>query len=278
MTIETIMVHVDIHTQNEALFACVADLAVRLNARLIGIAACQPLQVPYYGEPHVMADVFEEDRVKLEASVKQAEAQFRSAFQHHAREIEWRATITYGSIADYIAREARAADLIVIDPENFSDRIDASRRLNVEDFVMQVGRPILLTAKHQQKLTLDHVLVGWKDSPEAQRALTAALPLLRHAGLVTVAEIATSATIDQSELRVKDVALYLKHHGVTAEARTVWQDGDAATQLTALAQDLRAGLVVGGAFGHSRLREWVFGGVTRDLLLHPAGYSTLLMH
>jgi len=278
MTIETILVHVDIDAQNDALFELTRDLATRLDARVIGICACQPLQVRYFGEPNLMAQLFEEDRTEIENQVRLAEERFLAGFHDHVREIGWRSTITFGSIAAYIAREARAADLIIIDPNNFSERIDPLRRLSVEDFIMRVGRPILLTAPRQPKLHLDHVVVGWKDSAESQRAISAALPLLRHAGLVTVAEVAQGADLDQARERVQDVTLYLKHHGIKAEPHAAWLDSDATLGLEVLAKDIKAGLVIGGAFGHSRLREWVFGGVTRDLLLHPVNYSTLVSH
>lgn len=278
MTINTIMVHVDIDRSNSALFEFTKDLALKFNARVIGIAACQPLRVEYFGEPNLMVQLFKEDRTAIENEMQLAKDRFCAAFRTHLHEVAWRSTSTYGSVADYLAREARAADLIIIDPNNFSEGIEPLRRLNVEDFVMRVGRPVLLTSPQQAKLRWDHVLVGWKDSPEAQRALSDALPLLRHAGRVTVAEIASSTDLDQAAQRLKDVTLFLKRHGIIAEPRTVWLDSDAASQLHSVALDVKAGLVVGGAFGHSRLREWVFGGVTKDLLLGPVEYCTLLAH
>ena len=84
---------------------------------------------------------------------------------------------------------------------------------------------------------------------------------------------------DLAEARadVADVVGWLKTHSVKAEPLAVAAKGDDAAQLSAIAQDHNADLVVAGAYGHSRLREWVLGGVTRDLLLH-AGRCSLLSH
>lgn len=82
-------------------------------------------------------------------------------------------------------------------------------------------------------------------------------------------EIATDAELPAARDRLKDVAARLARHGIVAEALAVPSIGDDATRLDAIAQQQGAGLLVAGAYGHNRLREWMFGGVMRDLLLRP---------
>ena len=76
---------------------------------------------------------------------------------------------------------------------------------------------------------------------------------------------------------IDDVVAWLSRHGVAADTVVAEALGDEARALTQIAQDRGAELIVAGAFGQSRLREWVFGGVTRDLLMHSERF-TLLSH
>ena len=94
---------------------------------------------------------------------------------------------------------------------------------------------------------------------------------------MTVAEIAAEEDLPEARTDVADVVGWLKTHGVKAEPLAVAAKGDDAAQLSVIAQDQKADLVVAGAYGHSRLREWILGGVTRELLLHT-GRCSLLSH
>ncbi len=146
------------------------------------------------------------------------------------------------------------------------------------DLVIQAGRPLLVVPEACEWLDLRSVLVAWKDTVEARRAISDALPLLLKASEVTVAEIIEdeadrAATVS----RVGDVVAWLSRHGVQASARVPEQRGDAATQLERLAADVGAGVVIAGAYGHSRLSEWILGGVTRRLV-NPVNRCSLLSH
>ena len=110
-------------------------------------------------------------------------------------------------------------------------------------------------------------MIGWKDTREARRAVCDALPFLHSASHVTIAEICQADDEDNAAGRVNDVADYLARHAITGHPRVIPdRDVSAAEQLTNLAQEEGADLLVIGAYGHSRLGEWFFGGVTRDLL------------
>ena len=124
------------------------------------------------------------------------------------------------------------------------------------------------------------MLVAWKDTPEARRAIVAALPMLRKAKDVTVAEIVEAGGSQPAAVaRVRDVLTWLSRHGVSASELVPEQnqDRDAPAQLDAMAADLGAGVVVAGAYGHSRFRELILGGMTQHLITQ-AERCVLLSH
>lgn len=168
----------------------------------------------------------------------------------------------------FVLAQARCADLIVSGGHSpaFSD---AFALASPKDLVMQAGRPLLVVPDGINWLDLRSVLVAWKDTPEARRAVADALPMLRKAGEVTVVEIPEDDD-DRSTMMagVTDVAAWLARHGITATARV--SDGarneTAVAQLETVAGDVGAGLIVAGAYGHSRFRELILGGVTQYLV------------
>jgi nucleotide-binding universal stress UspA family protein len=188
--------------------------------------------------------------------------------ERFARDITWRTAYHYEPVATYLAREARAADLILIDRKGGNTDLDPSRRVAVPDLLTAVGRPVLLAQTDGPILDIGQVVIGWKDTREAQRAVAAALPLLKIALNVTLVSIRPERELSSAHEAVKEVAGWLRQHGVAAEPQVLLAtDGDAC-QLEAIAKEKQAGLVVTGAYGHSRLREWIMGGVTRDLVLN----------
>lgn len=276
-TTASLMVHLSAGEPNEALLELTADLAGRLEAaRVIGISARQPIQI--YGSPemYVPPELLNWDREQIDKELAAAEKEFRSALEGKVASVEWRSTVvTFGSVADYVAEQMRAADLLVTGAAKGSALLDESRHVNLADLVLRAGRPVLVAASTQRRVDLRTVVVGWKDTPEARRAVQGALPLLRRAERVVVVEIAARDDLADARTRTQDVAGWLTGHGIVASARAVAATTSEGDQLRNLTSDLEldAGLVVAGAYGHTRLREWVLGGVTRDLLLQPSRCS-----
>ena len=168
-------------------------------------------------------------------------------------------------LSDIVASEARSADLIVAGIDGNAPA-DATRQVDHRDLVMQAGRPVLIVPAAAGRLGFERVLVGWKDSAEARRAIVDALPFLAKANRVTVAEIAAREELAAARTRLADVTGWLEHHGIKAQPLAAAAGGSHAQSLAAIAAEQKADLVVAGAYGHSRLREWVLGGVTSDLL------------
>ncbi len=264
----TLMVHVMPSAEAASLSLFASDVAARVNARkVIGIAALRPLQIYAGPDVYVPPDLFEKDWKAMEKELETSEKQFRAAFAGKAVELEWRSTIATDIVSNYVAEQMRAADLLITAPTPRRDLFDASRYMDVADLVLKAGRPVLIDGSGATKLDLHSVMVGWKDSREARRAVEDAVPLLRMAGKVTVVEVVDEDELSEADVRVRDVAKWLKGHGITADARVERGGDEDSVVLAGLAEDLKAGLVVAGAYGHTRLREWILGGVTRDLLL-----------
>jgi nucleotide-binding universal stress UspA family protein len=260
------MVHLQAGQPNASLLRIADDLAQRFNAGLIGIAASRPMDV-IYGRGYVPADMIQQNHEEVEAELKAAESEFRSAQSGRARFLDWRSSITYGSLSDYVAREARSADLLITAVDRNADTFDSPRHAEVGALVMQAGRPILLVPASVDKLDLEHVMVGWKDTRETHRAISDALPLLRKAARVTVVEIAPDDDLSAARGRLQDVLAWLGRHGVEAKSIASPSTGDDTKRFSDIAQEQKADLIVAGAYGHSRAREWVLGGFTHDLLL-----------
>ncbi|MBC7799413.1 MAG: universal stress protein [Gemmatimonadaceae bacterium] len=269
----TMMVHVPIGGRNARLLEFTAYLAGHFQARVVGIATSQLTQFDY-SSGYVPVDLIEQDRVELEEALQAAETEFRAALRGRIAVTAWRSCLTYTPSADYVAREARCADLVVIGALAGLQSNDP-RRLDVGSLLMQAGRPILLVPPDLDRLRLETVVIGWRDTPEARRAVAASLPLLIGAGRVILVEIAHADELDAARARLADVGAWLASHGVEAGCIVEASTGDDAAGLAEIAQTANADLFVAGAYGHSRVREWAFGGVTRDLLLSPDRCSLL---
>jgi nucleotide-binding universal stress UspA family protein len=115
--------------------------------------------------------------------------------------------------------------------------------------------------------------VAWKDTREARRAVWDALPLLREAEEVLMIAVGDSA----KEAGALDVQEHLDQHGVKAKVLHAHRDIPVADELIRLAEEQGVDLIVSGAYGHSRTREWILGGVTRELLDH-APVCCLMAH
>lgn len=263
MNYATLMLNLELGRPNTDLLNIGVGLAARLDASVIGIATCQPMHVDF-GDSYVSGDLFEADRDEIRQDIDAAEAQFRNAFA--GRATAWRSATTFEALSDYLAREARCADLI-ISGLGYSTS-PATRRVDLGDLVLQAGRPLLIVPAAASPLTLQRVVVAWKDTRETRRSILDALPLLKMAAHVLVVEIAARDDLAEARLRLDDVVAWLKRHGVVAESLADPASGDDSRQLKQCIDQQNADLIVAGAYGHSRLREWVFGGVTDDLLLH----------
>ena len=268
MAYKSLMVHLELNGDNGGILKIAGELARRFDARVIGIAACQPIQLPVTDGLYV-GEAIKQDRQEIEEQFAAAESQFRNALQGLAGSLEWRSAIVDGSLAGYMAQQARAADLIITGKDVGSSLVNETRRVNLGDLVMGAGRPILVVPKGIATLAMRHVMVGWKNSREARRAVADALPFLEAAGRATVLSVTSQQESAAVQAEAGDVAAWLQQHGVEAGAEVLVAAGTEAGYLRATLLDRKCDLLVAGAYGHNRLREWMFGGVTTDALTNP---------
>ncbi|MBN9544813.1 MAG: universal stress protein [Alphaproteobacteria bacterium] len=268
MGFKTLMVHLELGRANDRLLAVAGDLAQRLKAHVIGIAACQPIQL-MYNETYISGEIVEQDREQIEKQLGDAERQMRTALDALGVKSEWRSTITPGSLADFMAVQARAADLVLTGPSLRGSTFDHTRQVNVADLAMEAGRPVLIVPHGRDHLDLNRAMVAWKSTRESRRAVADALPLLKLAHEVSVVEVVGDEEIPGAKQDVTDVAAWLARHGVIAKPEAVPAIGPDAERLYDLARERQVDLIVAGAYGHRRVREWIFGGVTADFLMTP---------
>lgn len=265
MTYKTLMVDAGPGAGTETRIRLAAGLAGDFGAKLIGLAACavRPLFGPPFGESVMVADIIEDEIQRVRAMLQSAGDRFRTIAGASA---EWRPFLECPG--DALAREARAADLVITGRDAEAGPAGFRQSAEPGDVLMQAGRPVLVVPQGVAKLEGRRILVAWKESREARRAVIDALPLLARAERVTVLE-ACEKGVDPTlaQRHVTDVVALLLRHGAKASGEVVMRDGRSATaELLRAAERLDADLVVAGGYGHTRLREWVFGGVTRDLL------------
>jgi nucleotide-binding universal stress UspA family protein len=263
MSYKTIMVSLALDRANDACLAVTGDLAERFGAKVIGIAASDLRAPLYFAEGEYAQKLIDQEEQAIRKRLSELEAEFRRSIQQRAKSAEWRSALALQ--VPYVIQEARAADLLVaasrteaiVDPDNAADP---------NDLVMLAGRPVVIVPPASQWLDLRSVLVAWKDTREARRAVLDALPILAAAKTVTVVEIPEPDTDRAAALaHVKDVASWLLGHGIVASSFVTEATTDVTAKLDEIAANVGAGVVIAGAYGHSRLREWILGGVSRHL-------------
>jgi nucleotide-binding universal stress UspA family protein len=274
MKYATVMVGVALGQPNEARLEIAGQLAERFGATVIGVAAAEFSPPLYFTSGESAQKLVDQGWAAIENRLAELEGEFRAAMQNHATEVEWRCAEDFPT--RHIVQQARACDIIVVGEAARDPLGDPFVQVNPSDLVMQAGRPLLVVPDACSWLDLRSVLVAWKDTAEARRAVSDALPLLRKSTEVSVVEIVEDEADRVAAVsRVGDVVAWLSRHGVRASQQVPEQRGDAATQLDRIATDVGAGMVVAGAYGHSRLSEWILGGVTRRLI-NPSNRCSLL--
>lgn len=273
---KTLLVHAE-EAGADARLRLAATLADRFDAMLIGLAAGEAappvLSDPMGADGELIAEVLKIGREEVGVELAAAEQRFLTLAQDRPdRRTAWHAVFDYPAAA--LAREARVTDLLIIGRDRERLRRGVFRSAEPGDVLMQAGRPVLVVPPGMHEVAARQVVLAWKDTREARRAASDAMPFLRQAEHVLVLEICAKGSgqneLEQARKHVNDVAAWLERHGVvhvTPEAVALGED-TATDQILLAAEQRRADLVVAGGYGHARMREWVFGGVTRGLLHH----------
>lgn len=263
MPYAVLMVYVEAGGTPERRVRLAASLADRFHATLIGLSA-EADRLPLA----VTGNVITDELVEIENEATRTKLAdkgdwFGRIADADRRKVEWRPLLEFPIEA--LAAEARSADLIVIGQSKGPG--DEYNTLDPGAAILRAGRPVLVVPDRVDSLQAEHIVVGWKETREARRAVQDARPLLHEAARVTIAEISLPGEEATARDHIDDVAKYLSRHRISGGPRVLLQqEGSGAAQLIQLAKDEKADLLVTGAYGHSRMGEWIFGGMTRDLL------------
>lgn len=264
MTYNSIMVQLDIDEPAPSRIAFAWALAQRFDADLVAFCACQPQRVMAAADGAVAAGVLMRRQVEeIEAQLDAMKNQFLAETGESPR-TSWRGFVAEPTRT--LITQARAADLIVTGSVSQDFFRNMQRTVDPGEIILGAGRPVLFANTRWAPLTAERAVVSWKDTREARRAVADAMPFLKGAKEVVVA---TAEEGDPKEAResLADVVAYLSRHGVKARSEVLYPpEGEIGLSLSSTAFELGADLIVSGGYGHSRLREWTFGGVTRSLL------------
>jgi nucleotide-binding universal stress UspA family protein len=277
MSYKTILVHLNDPRRAEAILEPAVELATRYNSHLIGLhvyasTPAPPIRLP--GSSVLGGIAAGEHKHSDEIA-----ATFSRMTANRSFVPEWRVVkVPHVDLAPVVMEWGRAADLIVAgqtDPDwDLSPLLDFPERLALES-----GRPVLVVpyAGRYAKVG-QNVVIAWKAGRESARAVFDALPLLLGAMSVHILEIKANASQKPSLAPDTSIAAALARHGLKPAIHTsVATDISVGDEILSRLADLDADLLVMGAYGHSRMRELVFGGATRHIAQHMT-VPTLFSH
>ncbi|MEO5807841.1 universal stress protein [Devosia sp.] len=266
MEIRNIAVVLNIDSVDADLVALASSLARHHHATLTGIAAVEPpIVLATIDGGDAAGGLYAEQCSQIEAALAAAEQDFAalvpSGVRHH-----WVGAVQRPDLT--VIGMARRVDLIIVGSRDRAIGVDIGAVL------LGSGRPILVAAAGQRTLKASKIVVAWKDTKEARRAVVDALPFLKAAGDVSVV-VVNEGNLATERASMLDVVAWLQSHDVKAHGDVLPNVDGAVNTIVHAAAEAGAELVISGAYGHSRLREWMLGGMTHDLLEVP-GISRLL--
>jgi nucleotide-binding universal stress UspA family protein len=270
MNYKTILVHADTEADLAHVMPAAMAVARRDGAHIIGLHVIRnPVQTVYSPyQVEVLTEVIDQ---MIATAQEQADALRATFEQMIGGEVgidgEWRTVTSVSQEVDTaLVDHARCADMLIMAQPDPGQK--AAHMIGTIGRVMlQVGRPLLVVpyAGHITSLG-NHVLVAWSGTRESVRAVHDAMPVLQGAKDVRLCAIESNTKRDSATLPGAEMSATLARHGVTAIAETITASGSIAETLLSRAADHGSDLLVMGGYGHSRAREYVFGGVTRQIL------------
>ena len=280
MSYKTVLLHIDDGAGRDARMALAASVAQACGGHLTGVALTGVSRLLYQHQPDLDAD----PNLSLHLNfLRERAARALGGFAQQASSAgvaSFEQRVVDDEAAGGISLLARYADLVVISQYNAADKSPSVMRDFPAYVLLNSGKPVLIVpyALSQAQLAQAHhpaaarnVLVSWNGSKEASRAVSAALPLLQRAGQVHVAVFdAQLHAAEHGDHPGADLLQFLARHGVQAKLLLLdggaTRRGDIGEALLTQVSELSADLLVMGAYGHSRLRETILGGVTRTVL------------
>jgi nucleotide-binding universal stress UspA family protein len=260
---KNILLHVADDARNEVRLNVALTLAAQHEARLVGYYVVPTLLYSSYAMAQAPSNIIEDLRQRALAKARAAADGFNQACAKQGVAAEYR--IGEGDPVILLADASRSADVVVVAQPDRDEGATLGAEWVSEELVLSAACSVLVVPYAGKFDVIGRrVLIAWNDSREASRAVRDALPLLKRAEQVILLTVNPAAG---DQIPGAEIAAYLAHHGVKVEAsQTGAKDIDVADVLVSSVADLSADLLVMGAWGHSRFRELVLGGVTRDVL------------
>lgn len=267
MALRDILVHMDSSPAAPSRLDYAISLAQKHDAHLAALYVVAIAPIHQYTEADLGPELIEAHDRFMRESAGAAKAVFDARVQQAGIAAEWRQA--EGAVPEMVTLHARYADLVVLG-QRMRDRLDAGAAPELPDHVvLDVGRPAVVVPHARLPETAgERVLLAWNASRAAARAANDALPILEAANEVRIMVINPEQGVKgHGELPGADIATHLARHGVSGEVVQVSVDRNVVgDELIRQIAAFNADFMVMGSYGSFRLRELVFGGITRRIL------------
>jgi nucleotide-binding universal stress UspA family protein len=262
--VRRVAVAVDGAESAKARLAWAASLADAFDAELTGLAAAETF-IPSYSP--IGAELLSYQPQLLEAARRQTGARLKAAEAVFSAACptpngRFRSSPDAGAVP-FLLQEAAGQDLVIAGRHGAGDERDDMMGVDPGEVIPVLGRPLMVVPPAATQFSAARIVIAWKTGRESRRAVADALPYLALADEVYV------CAVGNGDGGTPPVLSFLEAHGITARTITEprYQRSDAEAILEIVGR-VKATLLVCGAYGQSRFKEWAFGGVTRDLLDH----------
>ena len=268
---KTIMLHIHQDSEQESRLQVALDLARMGHGHIVcvQVAGVEPYAVDPYGGLFGLAAIIDTIHDQDKAARLAVEARLQR------EDVEWEWRCFDGGVVETLITQSRLADVVVVSQPPVGRQQPDQPLAIVGDVALHTRAPVLVVPTRCRRFDgTGNVMLAWNGSAEAAHALRLTLPLLRRAACVHIVEVSE----DRPGVPALDAAAYLSRHGVNSEVHD-WPAKGRRTSVALLhaVAELEADYIVMGAYGHSRLRETVLGGVTRELIQSTA-VPLLLAH
>jgi len=263
--IKDIIVNLSVTKEGSVAGKYAVSVAAALEAHLTGVAFIYDPVVPISGAGYIPAEVIETQRDDNEAAAEAAIKSFTAASNQAGISAE--PLMTSASLAgagDHFARMARRFDLAIVGQAQ--PEVSGMEQVIGETTLFESGRPMIVVPYIQKApFKTNNVMICWDGSRTATRAVADAIPIIGNSGRVEIVIVANERG-KQDEIEGADIGQHLARHGLKVDVHRISGGNiDVGDALLSHAADSGADLMVMGGYGHSRLREFVLGGVTRSI-------------